>query len=334
MKTRSGSAAIAARMRNSPGVHSTGAPPTDTSCRSGIDPERAHRQRLVPAAAGVGQRRRRRAPRSRGCGAGAYAPGPSAHAGCTAWSCSRRRRGRGRAADRPRWCGPSASAPAPPGPRRAGPVPRRDRRPGASSHRERAGRAPGAAPRSSAAAVPDDRDRVPLVFQVTAYEFGLLRVVFGDYHVCAHEVDRRRVRGAVRWASPRGGCLPPAGCCRAGRRGTPRSAVAGRSQRARPLTLTQLCGLPTVGSRPWSSRAALPCRGRCSTRSYAGPGPVAVVDALPVMNPGIFPPQRDAEGSATDRVYGFVGRPSVRRCSSSALRLAAARWFFSQVPTL
>lgn len=37
-----------------------------------------------------------------------------------------------------------------------------------------------------------------------------------------------------------GGCLPPAGCCRAGRRATPRSAVAGRSQRARPLTLTQL----------------------------------------------------------------------------------------------
>ncbi|GAA2263151.1 hypothetical protein GCM10010145_41940 [Streptomyces ruber] len=49
-------------------------------------------------------------------------------------------------------------------------------------------------------AVSDDGDRVALVFEVAAYEFGLFFVVFGDDDVCAHAIDRMGVReGAPRW---------------------------------------------------------------------------------------------------------------------------------------
>lgn len=49
-------------------------------------------------------------------------------------------------------------------------------------------------------AVADDRDRMALVFEVAAYEFGLFLVVFGDYDVCAHADDRRGPRGSRPWS--------------------------------------------------------------------------------------------------------------------------------------
>lgn len=42
---------------------------------------------------------------------------------------------------------------------------------------------------------------VPLPFEVAAYEFGLLLVVFGDYDVCTHTADRMRVRNTARTGS-------------------------------------------------------------------------------------------------------------------------------------
>jgi hypothetical protein len=59
---------------------------------------------------------------------------------------------------------------------------------------------------------------VTLVLQVTAHQFGLLGVVFGDHNVCAHAADRsdrrRREVGsvltvrAVGWWTGEGAGLP------------------------------------------------------------------------------------------------------------------------------